>query len=68
VEHLADLCAEIAIGEEFVLVDDQGGVYTDEGQYHSYIQKLIQTLKGASSPFLGTDQRSKEWAGRLLNQ
>lgn len=56
VELLADLCAAIAIGEEFVLVDDQGGVYTDEGQYHSYLQKLIETLKGASRPFLGFAQ------------
>jgi hypothetical protein len=56
VELLADLCAAIAIGEEFVLVDDRGGVYTDEGQYHSYLQKLIETLKGASRPFLGFAQ------------
>ena len=52
VEILADLFADITASEEFVILDDHGGVYSDEGDYQPFFAALIEKLKGASRPIL----------------
>lgn len=53
VELLCDLFIEVGKGEEFIIVDDQGGVYTDSGNYQTYLVSLVDKLRGASRPFVG---------------
>ena len=55
-DRLEDLFFDIISGEEFIIVDDQGGVYTDEGDYQPFFNSLLTRLKGASRPVIGFAQ------------
>ena len=50
IDELSELFAEIANGEECVIVEDEGGVYTDEGDYQDFISGFLNELKGATRP------------------
>lgn len=55
-DQLDDLFIDIISGEEFIIVDDQGGVYTDEGDYQPFFKSLLSRLKAASRPVIGFAQ------------
>jgi tetratricopeptide (TPR) repeat protein len=52
-EKLADILTELSQNGEFVLIDDQNGVYTDEGYYHPYMEALIKLVVGSPKPVIG---------------
>jgi len=52
-EKLADILTELSQNGEFVIIDDQNGVYTDEGYYHPYMEALIRLIVGSPKPVVG---------------
>jgi hypothetical protein len=56
VEVIADILTEMSLDNEFVIIDDQGGAYTDAGAYQTYLSNVISTLSGSSKPILGFAQ------------
>jgi tetratricopeptide (TPR) repeat protein len=53
VEKLADILTELSQNGEFIIIDDQNGVYTDEGYYHPYLEELIKLVLGSPKPIIG---------------
>ena len=51
-EKLADILTELSQNREFIVVDDQNGVYTDEGRYHPYLEALIKLVLGSPKPLI----------------
>ena len=56
VASLLDLFTEIAGGEECILVEDEGGVYTDDGEYQAFLASVIEGVRGASRPLIAFAQ------------
>lgn len=56
VERIADILVEMSSQGELVVIDDQNGVYTDEGTYQPYLKALINELAGSPKPILGVVQ------------
>ena len=52
-EKLADILTELSQNGEFIIIDDQNGVYTDEGNYHPYLEALIKLVMGSPKPIIG---------------
>ena len=55
-ELITDMLAEMAVEGEFIIVDDQGGVYTDAGDFQPYFATIISELAGSSKPVIGFAQ------------
>lgn len=53
VEKLANLLVELRLLGDFVIVDDQGGAYDEEGDYKPFFRELIKKLIGSSRPEIG---------------
>ena len=53
VEVLADLLVELQQSGDFVIVEDQGGVYDEEGHYKPFLRELINRIAGSSRPEIG---------------
>ena len=56
VEILTDLFAGSVNYEECVIVEDQGGIYGDDGSYQPFMLGIIKNMKGANRPFVAFSQ------------
>ena len=56
VEVLTDVLAKVVSDDEFVIVEDGGGVYQDDGTYQPYLANVIRNLKGATHPAIAFSQ------------
>ena len=55
-ETLTDIFATLSNHEELLLIDDQGSVYTDDGDYQQFFRDLINQLRGSPRPLLAFAQ------------
>jgi len=49
----AELIKDVSEEDEFVLIIDDGGIYTDGGDYHEYMRGLVAALSETSRPIVG---------------
>jgi hypothetical protein len=56
VELITDMLAELALNGEFIIIDDQGSVYTDAGDFQPYFSQVISELAGSPKPVIGFTQ------------
>lgn len=52
IEKLTDILTALSQNGEFIVIDDQNGVYTDEGHYHPYLEKMIELVRGSPKPMI----------------
>lgn len=52
-DKLLELIKEITNGREFIVVEDNGAVLTDEGKYQPFMNKLIEAAAGETRPLVG---------------
>ncbi len=53
VEKVADLIQALVNSGEFLLVIDDGGVYTEDGDYQPHLKEILQRLDGRGLPTVG---------------
>jgi hypothetical protein len=65
--QIAEIIRGLAKGGEFRFVIDEGGVYTDEGQYQSFILDVMNILMDEGQPLLMFVQtRMMPYAARAM--
>lgn len=53
IRAITEIINEMAERGEFILVNDDDGVYNDEGDYHSHIKKILAELQSQQRPVIG---------------
>ncbi len=56
VGEVLSIISEMADDGEFIVIVDDGGVYTEDGDYHPFFKKIIEGLNKYKRPILGVAQ------------
>jgi TIR domain len=66
-EHLASMLFEMAAKNDFIIINDEGGVLSDDGDYQPYFGKMVERLSMLSRPILGIVQTRRMKLSKQLD-